>query len=272
MKTVIKPQTKRSIADDLSLIWSYRELVTTLSLRELSVRYKQAVIGVLWVVLQPLITTAIYTIVFGRIAKVPSEGAPYPVFVFSGQLLWQYFSRCVTEGSNSLVTNKDMITKVYFPRQILPLSISLSAMVDTAIAFIILVLLCLIYGIVPGPAVLATPVIMLFTGLFAYGITLWTSPTNAIYRDVGIALPFVVNIAMFLTPVIYPVSFVPEKFQWVFYLNPMATLIELNRWAFIGTEPPGTIAITCAGVMIIALVWSGFHVFRRLETMMIDRI
>ena len=241
-------------------------------MREISVRYKQAVIGVLWVVLQPLIMTAVFTFVFSYLARVPSDGAPYPVFVFSGQLLWQFFARSVTEGSASLVSNKDMITKVYFPRQILPITIPISAMIDTGIAFVILYILCLFYGIFPGLEILVVPFVLILMAMLGYGISLWTAPLNAIYRDIGIALPFVVQIMMFLTPVIYPVSFVPEQYQWIFYLNPMATLIEINRWAFLGTPFPAWEALAGAVALTGVILYFGFGVFRKLETTLIDRI
>jgi lipopolysaccharide transport system permease protein len=272
MKTIIKPQIKYSLADNLAEIWKYKELTYTWAVREVSIRYKQAVIGTLWVILQPLIAAGIYTFIFSYLAKIPSDGAPYPIFVLSGLILWQFFSRSVIDGANSMVNNAEVITKVYFPRQILPLSVPLAASIDAMVAYTVLFFLSLFFGVIPGITILFIPVIILAAALLAFGIGLWMAPINGIYRDVGIALPFLVHIMMFLTPVIYPVSFAPENLQWLFYLNPVATLIELSRWAVLGTDFPSLQAIGIFIVVLTLILLGGLRVFQKLETTLIDRI
>ncbi|MFK7840335.1 MAG: ABC transporter permease [Bdellovibrionales bacterium] len=272
MKTVIRPQKKYSFIDDMKELWNYRELICSWSMREVSIRYKQAVVGVLWVVLQPLIMAGIYTLVFSYLAKIPSDGAPYPIFVLSGLILWQFFSRSLVDGANSLITNSEIITKVYFPRQILPLSVPCAAMIDAMIAYVVLFILALFFGMLPGFGVLLVPFVLIGAALLAFGMGLWIAPINGIYRDVGIALPFLVHIAMFITPVIYPVSFAPDHLQWLFYLNPMATLIEVSRWAFLGTPFPGLEAIGIFVVVVSVVLIGGLRVFRKMETTLIDRI
>lgn len=269
---VIRPLVHHTFADSIYDVWSNRDIAWTLALREVQIRYKQSVVGVAWAVLQPLVTTVIFTLLFGFLAKIPADGVPYPVFVLSGLLFWQYFSKVVMDAAGSLVKNEGIITKVFFPRLILPLVPALSAAVELGISLIILLVLMLIYGVTPTPYVLFLPLLLLFAGLLGYGIGLMLSPINAIYRDISIALPFFVQIGMYLTPVIYPVSFIPKNYQWWFLFNPVATLLDTARAVLLGSPFPSM------GAYGILLLWMtfifilGFRIFRKLEPTIVDRI
>lgn len=271
-RVVIRPRTRHTLADCIRDVWSNRDIAWTLALREIQIRYKQSVVGVAWAVLQPLVTTVIFSLLFGFLAKIPTDGVPYPVFVLSGLLFWQYFSKVVSEASGSLVKNEGIITKVFFPRLILPLVPALSAAVELGISLVILLVLMAIYGVAPTPYVLLLPVLLLFAGLLGYGIGLMLSPINAIYRDVSIALPFFVQIGMYLTPVIYPVSFVPERYQWIFLFNPVAALLDTARAVLLGSPFP---SLAAYGVLLLwtAFIFTlGFRTFRKLEPAIVDRI
>ncbi len=271
-QVIIRPQSDLTILNNIHDVWVNRDIAWTLALREIQIRYKQSVIGVAWALVQPLITTLIFTLIFGFLVKIPTNGIPYPVFVLSGLLFWQYFSKVVVESSGSLVKNEGIITKVFFPRLLLPLVPALSAAVDMGIALIILLALMLIYGTPPTPYIIFLPFLLLATGLLGYGIGLILSPINAIYRDIGIALPFFIQIGMYLTPVIYPVSFVPEKYQWLFLLNPVATLLDTARAVMLGNPFPSLAAF---GILLLwtALIFIiGFRCFRKLEPAIVDRI
>jgi len=269
---LIEPASRRSFARDILEIWSFREVISTLAMREISIRYKQTVIGILWTFIQPIVTTVIFTVIFGVLAKIPSEGTPYPVFVFSGLLLWQYISRIISEGTSSLVANTALITKVYFSRLAIPLISIFVAGVDFIISFLVLCALMIIYDVGFSIGILAVPVILMAAAFLGYSIALILSPVNAIYRDVAVALPFLLQMLMYLSPIIYPVSFVPENLQWLFYLNPIATLLSAMRWAMIGGAPPSSIALVAFAVTVTALFLFGLHVFRRLEPTLVDRI
>ncbi len=271
-RIVIRPQTAYGIGDNIRDVWASRDTAWTLALREIQIRYKQSVIGIAWALFQPLITTIIFTVIFGLLVKIPTDGIPYPIFVLSGLLFWQYFSKVVQDSSSSLVRNEAIITKVFFPRLILPLVPALSASVDLAIAFAMLLALMLFYGIAPTPYVVLVPLLLLLTGLLAYGIGLMLSPINAIYRDIGIALPFFVQIGMYLTPVIYPVSFVPEGYQWIFLLNPVGTLLDTARAALLGSPFPPPAAFAILAIFIAMVLTFGFRTFRKLEPAIVDRI
>lgn len=271
-RIVIRPQTDYGVADNLKDIWNSRETAWSLALREIQIRYKQSVIGVAWAVMQPLITTLIYTMIFGFLVKIPTDGVPYPVFVLSGLLLWQYFSKVLVDSAGSLVRNEAIITKVFFPRLVLPLMPALSSAVELGISLIMLLALMVFYGILPTPFVLCLPLLLFWAGLLAYGFGLMLSPINAIYRDVAIALPFFVQIGMYMTPVIYPVSFVPTNYQWIFLFNPVGTLLDTARAMLLGSPfPPALAFAILAGWTVIALVL-GFRTFRKLEPAIVDRI
>lgn len=270
---VIDASARQTLGEDLRELWRARELVWMFALQRVAVRYKQAGLGKLWAPLQPIITTIVFSVVFGVLARIPSEGAiPYPVFVFTGLLLWSYFARSVVDGSDSLVSNAGILSKVYFPRMILPITSALSSAIDFGLAFLVLVALMLVYGTIPNWTIIFVPIIVVIAGLLAIGVALLLAPLNAIYRDIGIALPFAVQMGMFLTPVIYPVSFVPERFAWLYIFNPAATLLNAVRWAVLGSAPPAPIAWLILLVYIAGFLFVGRLVFRRLEGTLVDRI
>ncbi len=235
---IIKPHKERSVVEDLTDIWSSRELLLVLTRREITIRYRQAVIGLLWVVLQPLVTTAIFTMVFVVFVRIPSQESSYPLFAFAGIAVWQYFNRVVVDGGNSLVNNSGLITKVSFPRLIIPLVSPLAAAVDCMIAIAALVVTALLMGAHISWTVILAPLVILAAAFFGYSIALWLAPLNAVYRDVGIALPFVMQIAMYTSPIVYPASLVPEKIRWLFLLNPIAVMVDAMRWVVLGTNAP----------------------------------
>lgn len=208
---IIKPHSERTISDDLANVWANRELLFVLVRREISVRYRQTIVGLLWVVLQPIMTTAIFTTVFVYFIRIPDQGAAYPLFAFAGITVWQYFNRIVSEGGNSLVANTSLITKVSFPRLIIPLVSPLSGAMDCLIAVIALVILTTLMGAHVSWTVIFAPIVILVVACFGYAIALWLAPLNAIYRDIGIAMPFVMQVAMYLSPIVYPASLVPER-------------------------------------------------------------
>jgi lipopolysaccharide transport system permease protein len=240
--------------------------------RDLKVRYKQTVIGVAWVILQPLMTMGVFTIFFGRLAKLPSQGLPYPVFYFVALVPWAYFSQALTNCTGIMVTNQHVITKVYFPRLILPLAAVCSGVVDLAIGFVVMIVLTLSFGIHPPATVVLLPIFMILAVLTALGVGLWTSALNALYRDVASIVPFVVQFWMLASPVAYPSSLVPAKWRWLYGLNPMAGVIDGFRWALTGRGlPPGPMMLVSAGMVAVVLV-GGLLFFQRVEGTVADRV
>jgi lipopolysaccharide transport system permease protein len=271
-EVVIRARAQHTLAHDVAGIWSNRDIAWTLALREIQIRYKQSILGIAWAVLQPALTTAIFTFVFSYMARIPSGEIPYSVFVFSGLLMWQYFSRVVVEAANSLLKNEAIITKVFFPRLLLPLVPTLSAAVDFLIALVVLIAMMLLYGMVPTPLIVLLPLVLVAAALLGYGIGLVLSPLNAIYRDVGFALPFFVQIGMYLTPVIYPIAFVPPRYQWLFSLNPAATLLDTMRAIIVAAPWPGLANYLVLLLWTVGLLGLGLTVFRKLEPAIVDRI
>jgi len=240
--------------------------------RDLKVRYKQTLIGVVWVVLQPLMSMGVFTLFFGRLAKLPSDGLPYPVFYFSALAPWTYFSTALTAATNVVVENQRLITKVYFPRLILPLSSVMSGLVDFAIAFAVLLALVLGYGLRPGVNALWLPFLLLLALATALGVGLWLSALNALYRDVKYVTPFLVQFWMLASPVAYPSSLVPGKWQWLYGLNPMTGVIEGFRWALTGRgQAPGALLLASA-VAVAALLLGGALFFQRMEGTVADSV
>ena len=215
-------------------LWNYRELLYFFIWRDIKVRYKQTAIGAAWAVLQPLLTMLVFSLFFGRLAHIPSDGLPYPIFYYCALLPWMYYAAALQNATNTIVDNQRLITKVYFPRLILPLSSVLSGMVDFGISFLMLIVMMIYYGIRPTAAVLWIPAFLLLAVLTALGVGLWLSALNALYRDVKYVLPFLVQFWMFASPVAYPSSLVPEKWRWLYGLNPMAGVIEGFRWSLTG--------------------------------------
>ena len=253
-------------------LWRYRELLWFLALRDIKVRYKQTALGAAWAILQPLLTMLVFSVVFGRLAHIPSEGIPYPVFAYCALLPWQLFAYALTQSSNSLVTNQRLITKVYFPRLVVPIASLLCGLLDFAVAFPVLLGLMLYYGIVPGVAVAALPLLVLLALLTSLAAGLWLSALNAIYRDVQYALPFLTQFWLFVTPVAYPASLVPERWRWLFGLNPMAGVVEGFRWALLGRpHPPGPL-VAVSVVSVLVLLAGGLFYFRRMEREFADLV
>jgi lipopolysaccharide transport system permease protein len=253
-------------------VWMYRELLYFFVWRDLKVRYKQTVIGVAWVVLQPLMSMGVFTIFFGRLAKLPSDGLPYPVFYFAALAPWTYFSTALTTTTNVVVDNQRVITKVYFPRLILPFSSVLSGLVDFGIAFVVLLAMVLGYGLRPGVQALWLPLLLLLALATALGIGLWLSALNALYRDVKYVTPFLVQFWMLASPVAYPSSLVPGKWRWLYGLNPMAGVIEGFRWTLTGHgQPPGELMLASAAAVLVLLV-GGLAFFQRMEGTVADLV
>jgi len=253
-------------------VWAYRELLYFFVWRDVKVRYKQTAIGVLWVILQPVMNMLVFTLFFGRLAKLPSDGLPYPIFYFAALIPWIYFSSSLQSATNVVVENQRLITKVYLPRLILPISAVLSALVDFAIGFMLLSIFCFAYRILPTLAVLWLPVLLLLALLTALGVGLWLSALNALYRDVRYVIPFVVQFWMFASPVAYPSSLVPERWRWLYGLNPMAGVVDGFRWAITGHgHAPGLLLLASAFAVVLVLL-GGLVFFNRMETTVADRV
>jgi lipopolysaccharide transport system permease protein len=254
----------------LAELWEYRELLYFFVWREIKVRYKQTAIGAAWAVLQPFLTMLVFSLFFGKLAHIPSEGLPYPIFYYSALLPWMYFASSLQNATNTIVENQRVITKVYFPRLALPLSSVLSGLVDFGVSFLMFVAMMIYYGIRPTAAALWAPVFLLLAVMTALGVGLWLSALNAIYRDVRYVLPFLVQFWLFASPVAYPSSLVPAKWRWLYGLNPMAGVIEGFRWSLAGGgERPGHLILISAGVVIVVLL-SGLAFFQRMETTVAD--
>lgn len=255
---------------DLQELWMYRELLIFLVWKDLKIRYKQTVIGIGWAALQPLFMMAIFSLFFGYFAKLPSNGLPYPVFYLSGLVLWMYVTNTISIATNSIVENQKVITKVYFPRLLLPGATVLSGLVDFSIAFVLLVGVLLWYGISLPVSVVAVPGFLLVAILLVLGISLWLSALNAVYRDVRHAIPFIVQLWMFVSPVAYPSSVVPGRWQWLYGLNPLAGIIEGFRWALTGSGQPPGLMLIFSTLMGVVVVLSGYFYFCRMENTIAD--
>jgi lipopolysaccharide transport system permease protein len=271
--TIIKPHSERSVVGDVANVWAHRELALVLARREISIRYRQTVVGLLWVLLQPLITTAIFTLVFVFFLRIPDQdGSYYPLFAFSCIIVWQYFTRIITDGGSSLVSSSAMITKVSFPRMIVPLIAPIAAGVDCLIALTALVVLTLAFGAHLSWTVIFAPLVVLAVGLFGYSIVLWLAPLNAVYRDIGIVMPFAIQIAMYLSPIVYPASLVPEKIRWLYELSPVAVMVDTMRWVVLGTNAPSLAGVVVFAAATLLLFWGGTRIFRNMEGTLVDRI
>ena len=267
----IEPPT-RWPSIDLPELWRYRELLYFLTWRDIKVRYKQTVLGAAWAVIQPLFIMVVFSLFFGRLAGMPSDGLPYPVFTFCALLPWQLFAHALTESSNSLVGSQNLITKVYFPRLVVPISAVLGGLADFAIAFVILLGMLFLYGIVPGWQIVALPGLVLLTVMTALGVGLWLSALNVQYRDVRYTINFLVQFWLFATPVAYPSSIVPVKWRALYGLNPMVGVVDGFRWALTGRpESPGP-ALLVSVIVVSVLLVGGLYYFRRLEQQFADII
>ncbi len=251
-------------------LWQYRELLYFFVWRDVKIRYKQTAIGAAWAVLQPLLTMLVFTLFFGKLAHIPSEGLPYPIFYYSALLPWMYFATSLQNVTSTIVDNQRLITKVYFPRLALPLSSVFSGLVDFAVSFLMFAAMMIYYGTRPTAAILWFPAFLFLALLTALGVGLWLSALNAIYRDVRYVVPFLVQFWLFASPVAYPSSLVPEKWRWLYGLNPMAGVIEGFRWSLAGHgDPPGRMLFVSVGVVLIVLA-GGVSFFQKMETTVAD--
>ena len=261
---------RRWLALDLSELWAYRELLYFFVWRDIKVRYKQTVIGAAWAVLQPVLTMLVFSLFFGKLAKIPSGGLPYPIFYYCALLPWMYFATAMQSATGIVVQNQGVITKIYFPRVVLPISSVLSGLVDFAISFGVFLVMMIYYHIVPTRAVFWLPVFTLLAVLTALGVGLWLSALNALYRDVRYVVPFLVQFWMFASPVAYASSLVPAKWRWLYGLNPMAAVIDGFRWALTGHGQPPGIMMAASSLAVVLLIFGGLVYYNVVEGTIAD--
>ncbi len=254
---------------NLGELWHFRELLYFLTLRDIKVRYKQTLMGVAWVIIQPLLTVLIFTLVFNRFVRLDTGSLPYPLFALSGLLLWLFFANAVTNSTHSLVSNANLITKVYFPRMFIPAASVGAGLVDLSVAFLLLVALCFYYGVALSMQIVLLPIFVLLMALLALGVGLFAAAVTVKYRDLRHALPFIIQLWMFASPVIYPTSVVPQKWKWLVVINPVAGIIEGFRAAITG-QPFAWIHISISLAITLAVLVSAIYVFRRLEDTFAD--
>ena len=267
--TLIKP-SHGWIGINFKELWKYRELLFFLTWRDIKVRYKQTILGASWAILQPLFTMVVFSVFFGGLAKVPSDGLPYPIFSFAALVPWQFFANGISQSSNSLVASANLLKKVYFPRLIVPVSAVISGIVDFGIAFLVLLGMMLFYGITPTGAIFWLPLLLLLALVTSLGVGLWLTAMNVQFRDVRYAVPFLVQAWMFATPIAYPSSLLDEPLRTVYGLNPMVGVVEGFRWALLGTDTaPGPIILVSALAAVFLLI-SGLFYFRRMEKSFAD--
>jgi len=257
---------------DLGAVWRFRELLQVLVMRDLQVLYKQALLGAGWAILQPVFAVIIFSIIFGYIVRMPSEGVPYPLFAFAGVLPWTYFAEAVRRSGVGLVTDAELVRKIYFPRLIMPLANVVSPLVDFCIAFVVLLIVMAFYGIAPNVKMLVIPLLMIVAALLALSIGLWLAPINVRFRDIKHTLPFMIQIWMYASPIVYPLSLVPEQWQMLYSLNPMVGVIEGFRWAVFGQGEPNFMALGMSAIIIVILMAGGLVFFRRMERTFADVI
>jgi len=268
VKRIVPPG--RWFSWNLKELADYRELLYFLVWREIKVRYKQTLIGAGWAVIQPLATMAVFSLFFGRLAKIPSGGLPYPLFFYLALLPWTYFAGALTGATNSVVENQRVITKVYFPRVLLPLSAVISGLVDFAIAFVLLIGMAVYYRVTPGPWLGFLPLFLLLAILTAFGAGLWLAGMNALYRDVRYVVPFLVQFWLFASPVAYPSSLVPARWRALYGLNPMTGVIDGFRWAVTGENPPSAALLAVSSAAVVVMLVAGLWYFRRMEATVAD--
>ena len=264
----IRPPRKW-VPADLHELWEYRELLFSLVGRDVKIRYKQTALGFLWAIIQPLLLMVVFSLFFGGLAKIPSEGIPYPLFSLAALIPWTLFSEGLTRSTTSMVQNANIITKVYFPRLIMPISGILSPLVDFMIAFVILLFMMAYYGFIPTIAIILLPLFILLALMTSLAIGLWLSALNVKYRDFQYTIPFLIQIWLFASPVVYPSSLLPQQFRILYGLNPMAGVIEGFRWALLGTNPPEAMILVSVGVVVLLLV-GGLFYFKRMEQYFAD--
>jgi len=269
--TIISP-SKGWVSLKLQELWEYRELLYFLVWRDVKVRYKQTVLGAAWAIIQPFFTMVVFSLFFGKLAKMPSDGIPYPLFSFAALVPWAFFANGLSQASNSVVGSAHLITKVYFPRLVVPISGVVSGIVDFALAFVVLLGMILFYGMVPTLNILWLPFLLLLALVTALGVGMWFSALNVQFRDVRYILPFLTQFWMFATPIVYPSSLLPEPWRTVYGLNPMVGVVEGFRWALLGTQTaPGPIIIVSSLASIVILIGGAFY-FKRMEKTFADLV
>jgi lipopolysaccharide transport system permease protein len=272
---IYRPMVRRQarpgwVAINFAELWQYRELLVFYAVRDIKVRYKQTILGATWAILQPVLTMVVFSIFFGKLAKVPSDGVPYPVFSYCALLPWQLFAYALTQSSNSLTQDAQVLTKVYFPRLIIPLASVIAGLVDFAIAFAVLVGMMIYYDIVPGLAMVTLPLFTVLALAAALSVGLWLSALNVRYRDVRYTIPFLAQFWLFVTPVAYSSTLVPQKWQAFYGINPMVGVVEGFRWALLDkSSPPGPMLMVSATATVVLLI-GGFYYFRRMEKSFAD--
>jgi lipopolysaccharide transport system permease protein len=267
---IIKPQ-KKWFDLNFKELWLYRELAFIFAWRDIKVRYKQTAIGILWAVLQPILMVAIFSFFFGKLAKIPSDGIPYPIFAFVGIMFWGYFSTSLTGASNTIIENENIIKKIYFPRLILPIASAITPLIDLFIALVVLAALMFYYGFIPTIySLLLLPFLFIISFLASSGLGLFLASINLKYRDVRYALPFLIQILMYLTPVIYPSSILGEKYQWIIALNPMTGVIETARAVFFGVNPINFRLLAISMGIALLLFLFGVFKFKKTERFFAD--
>jgi lipopolysaccharide transport system permease protein len=267
--TVVKP-SKGLVSLKLGELWEYRELLYFLTWRDIKVRYKQTVLGAAWAIIQPFFTMVVFSLFFGKLANIPSDGIPYPIFAYAALVPWTFFANGLNNSSNSLVGNANLIKKVYFPRLVVPISSVISGSLDFVLAFVVLLGMMLFYGIVPTLNILWLPLLILLAFVTALGVGLWLSALNVQFRDVGYVVPFLTQFWLFSTPIAYPSSLLSEPWRTFYSINPMVGVVEGFRWALLGTiTAPGPMLIvsTCAALLVLA---TGAFYFRRMERTFAD--
>ena len=271
--STIEIRPSRGLFDlELDAVWRYRELLIVLTLRDIQVLYKQAALGIAWAIVQPLFAVIIFTVIFGHFAKMPSDGVPYAVFAYAAVLPWTYFAEAVRRGATGLVTDTELVQKVYFPRLIMPLAAVIAPMLDFVIAFVVFLGVMLYFNIMPSPRLLVTPFLLIVAALLALAMDLWLGPINVRFRDVKYTLTFMLQIWMYATPIVYPLSIIPEGWRWLYSLNPMVGVVEGFRWAAFGTGSPDLAAMGLSLAVIGVLLAGGLVFFRRMEQSFADLI
>lgn len=270
--TVTIEPTSGWSALNLRELWTYRDLLMILAGRDVKLRYKQTGLGVTWVILQPLVAALIFTVMFGRFAKLPSDGHPYILFVFSGVLVWNYFAAVLQRAGNSLLTDARLITKVYFPRLAIPLASTFSALIDLCVALVVLAGLMAVYGIVPTWRIVFLPAFIGLTAMTATGVSLWLSALNVKYRDFVHAMPFMLQVWMFASPVVYATTIVPERWRLLYSLNPAVAFIEGARWSILGASSLSPEMVAVASAIAVTVFVAGAFFFRRVERGFADSV
>ena len=257
----------------LDQIWRYRGLLATLVNRDIMVLYRQAALGAAWAVIQPIFAVTIFTVVFGVLAKMPTPGGvPYPIFAFAAVLPWNYFAEAVRRGGIGLVTEEELIRKVYFPRLVIPLAAAISPLLDLIVGFVVLLAMMIAFGVAPTWRLLFVPPLAVMAGLLALSVSMWLGPINVRFRDVKHTLPFLLQIWMYASPVVYSFSMVPQQWKWAYSLNPMVGVIEGFRWAVLGQGSPDPVAMGIGGALTLLVLFSGLIFFRRMERSFADLI